>query len=70
MSEWDTGYYEDEPDGFGGGVDPDDELDDFDDEQEGIDELEEAMMNCGMTRDGTCLKAGSEECDWECPFSE
>ena len=22
--------------------------------------------NCGMLRDGTCILAGSEECDWEC----
>jgi hypothetical protein len=22
---------------------------------------------CGMMRDGQCSKAGSEECDWECP---
>ena len=33
------------------------------------DELEEAMQNCGQLLDGTCMKAGSEECDWECPFS-
>lgn len=25
--------------------------------------------DCGMTADGQCLKAGSEECDWDCPFS-
>ena len=24
-------------------------------------------FECGMLADGTCLKAGSEECDWECP---
>lgn len=31
---------------------------------------ENALMNCGqgMGYDG-CMKAGSEECDWECPFS-
>ena len=23
--------------------------------------------DCGMMSDGQCLKAGSEECDWECP---
>lgn len=26
--------------------------------------------DCGMTSDGTCTKAGSEDCDWECPYSE
>ncbi len=23
-------------------------------------------MDCGMMSDGQCIKAGSEECDWEC----
>lgn len=23
--------------------------------------------DCGLMPDGQCLKAGSEECDWECP---
>lgn len=45
----------------------DDDYDDFDDE--GTDEFEESLMNCGQLPDGTCTKAGSEECDWECPFS-
>lgn len=25
--------------------------------------------DCGLMPDGQCLKAGSEECDWECPYS-
>ena len=25
------------------------------------------MDDCGMMPDGTCTKAGSEECDWDCP---
>lgn len=25
------------------------------------------MDDCGMMQDGQCTKAGSEECDWECP---
>ena len=33
------------------------------------DEFEEAMSNCGLMPNGLCMKAGSEECDWECPFS-
>jgi hypothetical protein len=51
--------------------DDDDELldDDEFDNGEG-DEYEDALANCGMLPDGTCVKAGSEECDWECPFSE
>jgi hypothetical protein len=45
--------------------------DEFDDEREFTveDEFEDAMMNCGMMENGLCMKAGSEECDWECPFS-
>lgn len=39
------------------------------DDYEEADPFEEALMNCGMGRDGLCSKAGSEECDWECPFS-
>jgi hypothetical protein len=29
----------------------------------------EGDFDCGMTPDGRCTKAGSEECDWDCPFS-
>ena len=25
------------------------------------------VYDCGMMPDGICLKAGSEECEWECP---
>lgn len=24
-------------------------------------------FECGMLADGTCMLAGSEDCDWECP---
>ena len=27
-------------------------------------------FDCGMGADGQCGKAGSEECDWECPFGK
>lgn len=27
------------------------------------------FFDCGLMPDGGCSKAGSEECDWECPFS-
>lgn len=36
------------------------------------DEFDEAMSNCGGFWNGgvfVCMKVGSEECDWECPFS-
>jgi len=43
---------------------------DYDDEEP--DEYEEALGNCSGFMDGgffVCGAAGSEECDWECPFS-
>ena len=46
------------------------EFDDFYETNDYVDEFEEAAANCGMLADGTCMKAGSEECDWECPFSD
>lgn len=33
------------------------------------DDLAEAEMNCGMGPDGFCTLAGTEQCDFECPFS-
>jgi len=49
----------------------DDEFeDDLDDYEEDRDPFEEALMNCGLVGNtGLCTKAGSEECDWECPFN-
>jgi len=32
------------------------------------DEMAEAEMNCGMGKDGQCSQAGTEYCDWNCPF--
>ena len=26
-------------------------------------------QECGMTEDGYCTLAGTEFCDWECPYS-
>ena len=28
-----------------------------------------ACNDCGLTPSGQCVKAGSEECDWDCPHS-
>lgn len=48
----------------------DDEIDETDDDERNADaDLEDALNDCGMMHDGQCSKAGSEECDWECPFS-
>lgn len=27
------------------------------------------MNDCGELGDGTCMYAGTEWCDWDCPFS-
>ena len=34
------------------------------------DAIERLMDECGLMHDGSCSMAGSEYCDWECPFSE
>lgn len=34
------------------------------------DEFERAMDECGQTQDGGCMLAGTEYCDWDCPFSK
>jgi len=39
------------------------QCDDFDSDEGFYDEFD-----CGMGRDGLCGKAGSEECDFECPY--
>lgn len=49
----------------------DEEFDEHYDEPDELDEYEEAMGNCSW--DGiaghTCMAIGSEQCDWDCPFS-
>lgn len=59
-------FYGGDDDEFSSGDDQED-YEDFDDQETG-DPFEEALNNCGMFADGTCMKAGSEECDWEYPF--
>ena len=39
------------------------------DDADAFDPVEDAMQQCGMTSDGYCMLAGTEYCDWECPFS-
>ena len=36
-------------------------------EQDALDHL---LQECGQTDDGDCLLAGSEHCDFECPFRD
>lgn len=38
-----------------------------DDDPPDWDEEDGDYEDCGLMHDGQCLKAGSEECDWECP---
>jgi hypothetical protein len=47
---------------MGGAIFNDDELDDD------FDEDDDEFFDCAMTSDGQCMKAGSEECDFECPI--
>lgn len=46
-----------------------DPYDDFDIPDE-PDEWEEAIQNCGQTRFGLCLLAGTEYCDFDCPLRD
>jgi len=39
---------------------------DYDEAVDGRYEFDE-FDDCGKMPDGQCTKAGSEECDWECP---
>ena len=55
-----------DPDYYGGDFDYDD---DFDGEE--FDELDEAIEECGIIPgDGGCQLAGTEHCDFECPFRD
>ncbi len=45
-----------------------DYADDLDPDED--DEMAEAEMNCGQMADGQCMLAGTEYCDWECPFAD
>lgn len=44
------------------------ERDDFSDDGYEPDPLEEAEYECGLRRDGQCSLAGTEHCDFICPF--
>lgn len=47
---------------------PEPNQDDYDFYEDTEDEDEYDSFDCAMDRHGNCGKAGSEECDWECPF--
>lgn len=42
---------------------------DYEEDDEYLEDEDEEFFDCGLMPDGGCSKAGSEECDWECPFS-
>lgn len=39
-------------------------------DDDGLEDDEEEYFDCAMDQDGGCGKAGSEECDWECPYEK
>lgn len=43
---------------------------DFEDSDPEEDAWAEAEMNCSMDRHGQCGQAGSEYCEFECPFRD
>lgn len=49
-------------------------MDEFDDEEwdqdDGEIDLEPSLDDCGMGEDGFCSLAGTEHCDFECPFRD
>lgn len=51
---------------------PNEDWDDVDwnDDDDDTDEIEDAMDECGQMQGGGCMLAGTEHCDFECPFSK
>jgi hypothetical protein len=42
----------------------------YDDEDDGDDDGSEFEFDCARDQHGFCGKAGSEECDFECPYRD
>lgn len=51
-----------------GSCDCDDEYEEWLEDDDEPDPIQEAMDNCGQDADGLCTLAGTEHCDFECPF--
>jgi len=34
------------------------------------DDADAEFSDCGLQADGTCALAGTEWCDWDCPYSD
>jgi hypothetical protein len=45
-----------------------DEQEDYDDDDEPYEDQGFGLDECGLQEDGSCSLAGTEDCDWECPF--
>ena len=39
----------------------------FDNDDDMVDDEIEDFFDCGLMPDGICMRAGTEDCDWECP---
>lgn len=44
--------------------------DEFDDEYGDDEPDEDDWLDCGLMDDGQCMNAGSEQCDFECPYRD
>lgn len=42
----------------------------FLDDDDDLDDEEDAFFDCGLMDDGQCTSAGSEWCDFECPYRD
>lgn len=51
-------------------ADYDDGYGDGPEDYEHDEDADEWFDRCARLRDGTCMLAGSEECDFECPFRD
>ncbi len=40
-----------------------------DPDSDDVDAIERLTDECGKDKGGSCFLAGTEYCDWECPFS-
>lgn len=51
------------------GLMPEDQFDYDDHDDDEDDDMEMADLSCGELPEGGCSLAGTEHCDWRCPFS-
>ena len=57
------------PFGWGWDDEDSDEWNGYDEEEFGCESSADYWLDeCGQQEDGSCLQAGTKECDFECPF--